>query len=154
MADWESDGDSLDIDADWIAGIIAERGHESGFTANQATRNAYNAEIYRECLELYAELVETGTYLTSGPAIYIIATTEHSGTEVDEDIEDGYAYAAWLTNQPLLGYWRPEDVGSLDAVMVVQVIREEDAKTLGRRLGQMDILKIWQDGECEPIDID
>lgn len=45
-------------------------------------------------------------------------------------------------------------MGSLDAVMVVQVIREEDAKTLGRRLGQMDILKIWQDGECEPIDID
>ena len=45
-------------------------------------------------------------------------------------------------------------MGSLDAVMAVQLIREEDAKTLGRRLGQRGILKIWQDGECEPIDID
>ncbi|MDA7949702.1 MAG: hypothetical protein MPJ78_19775, partial [Hyphomicrobiaceae bacterium] len=139
IAYWEAGGDDPRIDADWIAAVIAVRGSENGFTANQATRNVYNAEITEECMRLYEELVETGDCLRHGPLIYIVALTTHQGTDVDGEVEDGYREAAWLTRQPLLGYWRPKDEGFLDAAVAVQVIREADAIDLGRDLGQEGI---------------
>lgn len=140
------------IDEDWLAEIIARYKDTDGFTANQMTKNVYNAMIKAEGKRLYDEIIRTSKRLRHGKPIYLIGVTNNKGTSITKLLRDGYELAARLTNQPLLGYWVHKIDGPyLDAVIATQFIKEAEAIQEGKKNGQRGIFRLWPDGISRSI---